>query len=178
MPRNGVFLVGAMNYQITGSKLPSQKNCLSVLFYNLRIVKLFLHESAALVVDECLIFWKKARIPTQDPSNIMKKLKKLYEDLRTLEKSKNRKSDLCRKRERDFEDKLNNLFDIAHANAMSLMKIQEDKDFLLLQRKSGRPGCMMGVDMKLAGVEQRKLIRNEVKNKKPIPHSETLSTGN
>lgn len=177
MPRNRVFLVGSMDYQITGSKLPSQKNCLSVLFYNLRIVKLNLHESAALVVDECLIFWKKARIPTQDPSNIIKKLKKLYDDLRTLEKSKTRKSDLCRKRERDFEDKLNNLFDIAHANAINLMKVQEDKDFLQLQRKSGRPGCMMGVDMKLAGIEHRKLIRIKIKNKKTISVSETSLTG-
>lgn len=72
MPRNHVFLAGAMDYQITGSKLPSQKNSLSVLFYNLQIVKLNLHESATLVLDECLIFWKKARIPTQDISNIIK----------------------------------------------------------------------------------------------------------
>jgi len=178
MPRNRVFLVGPMDYQITGSKLPSKKNCLSVLFYNLRIVKLNLQESAALVVDECLIFWKKARIPTQDPSNIIKKLKKLYDELRTLEKSKTRKSDLCRKREQDFEDELNNLFDIAHANAIDLMKIQEDKDFLQLQRKSGRPGCMMGVDMKLTGAEKKKLIKNEMKNKKLMPFSETSVTGN
>jgi len=40
---------------------------------------------------------------------------------------------LCRKRELAFEDKLNNLFDIAHANAIDLMKIKEDKDFLQLQ---------------------------------------------
>lgn len=178
MPRHRVFLVGSMDYQITGSKLPSKKNCLSVLFYNLRIVKLSLQESAALVVDECLIFWKKARIPTQDPSNIIKKLKKLYDELRTLEKSKTRKSDLCRKRERAFEDKLNNLFDIAHANAIDLMKIKEDKDFLQLQRKSGRPGCMMGVDMKLTGAEQKKLIKNEMKNKKLVPLSEIPVTGN
>lgn len=39
-----------MDYQITGSKLPSQKNQLSVLFYNLRIVKLNLHESAVLTL--------------------------------------------------------------------------------------------------------------------------------
>lgn len=77
MPRNRVFLVGPMDYQITGSKLPYKKNCLSILFYNLRIVKLNLQESAALVVDECLIFWKKARIPTQDPSNIIKKIEKI-----------------------------------------------------------------------------------------------------
>jgi hypothetical protein len=54
------------------------------------------------------------------------------------------------------------------------MKIQEDKDFLQLQRKSGRPGCMMGVDMKLTGAEQRKLIKTEMKMKKLIPFSETF----
>lgn len=74
MPLNWVFFVGAMAYQITGSKLPTLKNSLSVLFYNLPIVKLNLDESAALVVNKCLIFWKKARIPTLDPSNIIKKL--------------------------------------------------------------------------------------------------------
>jgi hypothetical protein len=36
------------------------------------------------------------------------------------------------------------------------MKIQDDIDFLQLQRKSGRPGCMMDVDMKLTRAEQRK----------------------
>jgi len=96
-------------------------------------------------------------------------LKKLYGELRTLEKSKTRKSNLCKKRERAFEDKLNNLFDIAHINAIDLMKIKENKDFLQLQRKSGRPGCMMGVDIKLTGAEQKKLIKNEMKNKKLVP---------
>jgi len=105
-------------------------------------------------------------------------LKKLYNELRTLEKSKTRKIDLFRKRERDFEDELNNLFDIAHASAIDLMKIQEDKDFLQFQRKSGRLGCMMGVDMKLTGAEPKKLIKNEMKNKKLMPFSETSVTGN
>lgn len=82
---------------------------------------------------------------------------------------------MCRKRERDFEDELNNLFDIADADAIDLIKIQEDKDFLQLQRKSGRPGCMLGVDMKLTGAEQKKLIKNEIKNKKL---TETSVTGN
>jgi hypothetical protein len=66
MPRNQVFLVGKINYQITGSKLPSQRNCLNVLFYNLQIYELNLHASVALIVDECLIYWEKSRIPTQD----------------------------------------------------------------------------------------------------------------
>jgi len=36
------------------------------------------------------------------------------------------------------------------------MKINEDKEFLILQRQKGRPGCMLGTDVKLAGIEKRK----------------------
>lgn len=71
-----------MKHQITGSKLPSRGDCLKVLMYNLRMTKLNLNESAALVTDECLVFWRKARIPTQEPHKCKEKFKKfvyLYE---------------------------------------------------------------------------------------------------
>ena len=38
------------------------------------------------------------------------------------------------------------LFDIAHANALNMMKIEEDKDFLIAQRQKGRPGKMGNMD--------------------------------
>ncbi|ESN94171.1 hypothetical protein HELRODRAFT_163957 [Helobdella robusta] len=43
-----------------------------------------------------------------------------------------------------------NLFDIAHANAIELIQIQEDREFLLAQREPGRRGYMSGVDKNLA----------------------------
>lgn len=54
MPRAKVFIVGGINEQITGSKLPSKRQCLSVMYFNMRFVKLSLQESASLVFDECL----------------------------------------------------------------------------------------------------------------------------
>jgi len=45
-----VYLVGNVNNHIVGRKLPSIKQVLSVLFYNLRHVKLNLRESARLVL--------------------------------------------------------------------------------------------------------------------------------
>lgn len=36
MPRQQIYLIGTMNNQITGSKMPSKRDCLSVLFYNTR----------------------------------------------------------------------------------------------------------------------------------------------
>ncbi|GBN83840.1 hypothetical protein AVEN_257962-1 [Araneus ventricosus] len=59
----------------------------------------------------------------------------------------------------NFISDLNNLFDIAHANALEIIKIEEDRKLLLSQREAGRRGCLMGVDMKLAKREERVLLR-------------------
>lgn len=56
------FLIGLPSYQINGAKLPSNRQVLSVLFYNIREVKLTVSESANLVIRECIIYWEKARI--------------------------------------------------------------------------------------------------------------------
>lgn len=48
-----------------------------------------------------------------------------------------------------FVHSLDNLFDIAHVNALKIMKIKEDKIFLQRQREPGRPGCLIGVDYNL-----------------------------
>lgn len=40
-----------------------------------------------------------------------------------------------------------------------IIAIQEDRDFLLLQREKGRKGHMMGVDTKLFQTEKRKANR-------------------
>lgn len=178
MSRKPCFLFGSIKNQITGSKLPSRGNVLSVLFYNMREVKLNLHNSAALVTDEVLIFWKKARIPTQDPSHCIKKCKKLYATYRSLEKHKTRQSVSCRQKEKQFAESLNDLFDIAHANALNIIKIEEDKIFLLMQRRKGRPGSMLGVDKKLYIAELQKSAREEKKLQTKKETGDTVDIGN
>ncbi|KAF2886056.1 hypothetical protein ILUMI_20115 [Ignelater luminosus] len=166
MPRTTIYLIGAMKNQILGSKLPSQNDCLSVLFYNMRVVNMNFSEAANLVIDECLIFWKKARIPTKHRSDCVKKLKKLYETWRNLEKSCKRLSDTQKSKENIFEVNMNNLFDIAHANAVSLISIEEDQEFLIAQRKPNREGSMIGIDLKLTAAEKRKAERKKKKKQK------------
>ena len=58
-----VYLIGHYTHQIVGNKLPSNKQVLQVLFFNMREVKLSLRESAALTIKETSIFCDKARIP-------------------------------------------------------------------------------------------------------------------
>lgn len=42
--KKSIFLVGDLNYQITGAKLPSNRQVLAVLFFNIREVKLSVSE--------------------------------------------------------------------------------------------------------------------------------------
>lgn len=66
-----------------------------------------------------------------------------------------------KKKENVFLDKLDDLFDIAHQNALDQITIEEGRLFLSKQREKGRPGSMLGIDRKLAGVEKRKLSREQ-----------------
>uniref|UniRef100_A0A8D8R8N5 Uncharacterized protein n=1 Tax=Cacopsylla melanoneura TaxID=428564 RepID=A0A8D8R8N5_9HEMI len=82
-----IYLIGTYESQIVGNKLPSNEQVLSVLFYNIKKVKLTVDNSVALTMKETLVFWEKARIPTKQFSKCGQKLKSLYKELRTLQKS-------------------------------------------------------------------------------------------
>lgn len=175
MPRKTIYLIGSTDNQILGSKLPTLRDCMKVLFFNMRIVKMNLSESAYLAIDECIIFWKKARIPIKDRADCMKKLKKSYELWRTLDKHKERKSETYKSQIKEFEKQLDSLFDIAHANAFDIMKIEIDKKFLRSQRMPGRPGCLLGVDMQLMKKEKRQIIRKNKEATKRRKYEAELS---
>lgn len=163
-----IFLVGNVSNQIVGSKLPSIKQALSVLFYNMRVVKLNLHESSKLVIREIVIFWEKARIPVREEYHLIKKLESLYNEWRNLQKHETSKLVNNRKKEDLFVNKFDDIFDIAHADALSIIKIENDKQFLIAQRTKGRPGCMLGIDKKKQKLEERigKKSMDAIKRKK------------
>ncbi|XP_050525727.1 uncharacterized protein LOC126896731 [Daktulosphaira vitifoliae] len=75
-----------------------------------------------------------------------------------------------------FLEKINDLFDIAHQNALELIKIEEDRLFLNKQREKGRPGSMLGVDRKLSRIEKRKFTREEEINTRREKYLNTPST--
>ena len=128
-------------HQITGAKVSSNRQILAVLFFNIREVKLTVSESANFVIRECNIFLEKARIPTKSPPNCVKKLVDLHHVWRELQKYSTKSQDIHRRRSEKFQMDLDNLFDIAHADAIERMKIEEDKMFLHRLREPGRPGC-------------------------------------
>src|SRR6218665_1751668 len=58
-----------------------------------------------------------------------------------------------------FQDRLDDLFDIAHRDAVSLIKIEEDRLFLEAQREKGRRGTIAGVDRNLTLKKKRVMKR-------------------
>ncbi|KAE9521836.1 hypothetical protein AGLY_017771 [Aphis glycines] len=59
------------------------------------------------------------------------------------------------KKNEQFISTLNDLFDIAQADALNIMKIEEDRSFLISQRQKNRPGSMLGVDLKITRKKER-----------------------
>lgn len=91
-------------------------------------------ESTRIVVCEVLVFWEKARIPTRLEKHCIDKLIGIYEHWDKIRKNKHRTTEAQKVKENEFSDLLEDLFDIAHANALEEMTIQDDKDFLAKQR--------------------------------------------
>lgn len=169
--KTNIFLVGDVNHQIKGAKLPSNRQVLSVLFFNIREVKLTVSESANLVIRECVIFWEKARIPIKSLPNCVKKLMNLYNVWRDLQKNSKKNKDVFKQRENQFKNNLDNIFDIAHADALQIIKIEEDRIFLKRQREPGRPGYLAGVDKKLKKKEEQKQQKQINLEKRRINYS-------
>jgi len=61
--RKEIFLVGHENERITGSKLPSRRQVLEVLFFHMRSNNASVHKAAKSVFEQAAQFWYKARIP-------------------------------------------------------------------------------------------------------------------
>ncbi|GBM30456.1 hypothetical protein AVEN_157186-1 [Araneus ventricosus] len=97
----------------------------------------------------------------------VKKLIGLYASWRTRQKnSKNMKQDIFRRLQNEFEESLDNLFDIAHADAFQLIKIEEDKIFLLRLRGIGRESYLGGIDKKLSEKYEKMLEKKKIEEKR------------
>ena len=93
-------------------------------------------------------FWQKAKIPTKHLKDCIAKLENLHEEWRKLQKNATRSASQAQsKKVEAFKSGLEDLFDIAHQDALNNTN-EEDRQFLLLQRKKRRIGCMGGVDVK------------------------------
>ncbi|KAL4090628.1 hypothetical protein QTP88_025427 [Uroleucon formosanum] len=113
-----------------------------------------------------MIFWQKARIPTRTEQKCVKKLEDLYQEWRNLQKLEHRKSEIQMHKNAQFLSKLDDLFDIAHADALNLISIEEDRAFLVAQRQKGRLGSLLGIDKNKCMKEKNSEERMQAENKR------------
>lgn len=152
----GVWLIGGIDEAITGSKLPSNQQVMSRFFHLHTIDRKTIQKSASETAQEVVKFWEKARIPTRRSYHIINKIKQQHEKWQHLKKAASRRTATQMQNEEEFTTSLNDLFDVAHADAMQLIKIPEDKEFLTAQREKGRRGTMGPIDQKLTNLEMRR----------------------
>lgn len=103
--KDKIFIVGYPAHQITGCKLPSNRQVLATLFYNLRTVKLNLKDSARITIQEVLVFWGKARIPTKHVKDAITKLEKLHAEWRNVQKDQYKQSEAAKNTIKEFASK-------------------------------------------------------------------------
>ena len=153
--KNKVFLLGSSTEILTGAKLPSLRQVLGLFINEHNEKKKTVREASAIAIEKTVEFWQKAKIPTRAVHHCQAKLESEFESWRLLKKNANRTTETQKSKELAFSGKLENLFDIAHAEALQMITISEDRDFLLAQREEGRRGSMGGLDSTMAKKEKK-----------------------
>src|SRR6218665_686784 len=120
-----VWMIGMTEEDFKASKFPSKKEVLKVLFHYRIEEKLSLEDSIEKTSSLILPIWDKARIPTKAPVHVVEHIRKLHAEWQGLKKRISRSSRKNLKNQQMFQDRLDDLFYIAHRDAMSIIKIEE-----------------------------------------------------
>jgi len=168
--RSKDFLLSTVE-TIEGSKLPSGEQVLGLFLHRHRFLKDDIRTAATYTIEKVEEFWVCGNIPVKHRQDSIKKLEKLFDIWKGLKKNNGCRTEKQQSNEVIFSAKIAELFDIAHGNALDHIDNEEDKAFLLSQRKRGRPGYMGSVDQKFH-IQQMKLREKEEKLRRRRSQSE------
>lgn len=173
-----IWLVGQMSSTLNTTKLPSKQEVMALFFHHKETEKTVKNASHCTAEDVVKV-WAKASIPTRLKKHVVKKIEDMFKEWTKLRKNKENKakrSEGLELKETKWQEELEDLFDIAHADALNMIKNKEDKNFLLAQRKQGRPGLIGAVDVALYKQQARRQKRQEsLEQRKFRAEEETLS---
>src|SRR6218665_573081 len=133
--------VGQVAAKLPGVKLPTSHQVSSVFSHQHKMLKKSVTDSARFAVREVLSLWNMAHIPTTIERNAVEKLEQLFDKWIKLKKSSRQVSITQTANEAAFQADTDKLFDIAHADAVTLIKIPEDRLFLTDQRSDRKGIC-------------------------------------
>jgi len=142
-----VWLLGKGTDQLSGSHLPTNGDALRLLMFMHTKQKLTLKEAASRSVSRVIQLWQTARIPHQRIDSRVRVLTMLCDDYAKLKKNRKRSNEQDKKNQEEFIGRLQRLFDIATSDALTTMKIEEDRQFLIKQRNDVLSCSMSGVNV-------------------------------
>ena len=128
-----IWLIGHPRELITSARLPSGHDVMKNFVYYHCLQKQTLFNSSKSVCDQLIPFWIKSRLPIRQNHKIAKKIQDLYGEQVVLMKHRSRSNEKDLFNQKQYSEKLDNLFDISHANAEQLINNEEDRQFLKLQ---------------------------------------------
>src|SRR6218665_2232439 len=103
-------------YQVSGCLL---KAAVLQLFYYYHKDKT-IHESVGFVAAKVSDFWNRARIPTKQRCHVIAHIEKLFKTYCKPKENKGRMAETRRSNEMEFAASIEELFDIAHEDAMTI----------------------------------------------------------
>lgn len=166
---DSIYLLGVKDLDHLSSKnqLPTTKEVLLRFHYFLQERKSVRNASHS-TIEELNTIWQKSSIPTKMTKHSIEKLEKVHSEWLLLKKNKDRKTETQKSKEVAFIKEINKLFDIAHADAENMIKIDEDKAFLIDQR-TNRKMIITSEDkeynLKQKRIQERKEILEKRKEK-------------
>ena len=169
--RDEWYIVKNLCDDITGARLPSNKQVLQYFLHLHQIQNKPVHTAAGEVVKKLSTFWAKANVPVRHKPDCINQVQKLFKCWVDLKKNSSRNTSTQKAKESEFSDKFEDLFDIAHANAMSMIA-NKDKNSLIAQREKGRRETMSSLDKMLAAKQKQKKEKDDKARKRKLAAEE------
>jgi len=137
------FGIGQAQNKLPITCLPTYRMMFQRFYYEMLVIKRNVKQSSVVVAEELTNLWQKENIPTKEKQHVISKIKdEIYEEMVRVKKNIKRRDNKQLQKEQNLTNKLDKLFDIAHADAMTKMSVQNDRDFLIDQR--GERKMMIG----------------------------------
>lgn len=129
---NEIHFIGIPVQKLTERKLPKVKEVMRVFFYQLKVLKFSIKQSAKNSADKVIELWKTNQIPTSGAPNVFKKILRFHREWLKLQKDFNKKSNKVK--EKKFQTDLEQLFDIVSTNSLkgvddNIRKLYLDQKF-------------------------------------------------
>lgn len=162
-----IFLIGVKDLEPISrfNQLPTLRQVLLRFHFFLQEKKSVRNASHS-TVEELILVWQKAAIPIRLVKHCIDKLEKLHSEWLLLKKNKGRISDTQKKRETLFQEQLDMVFDIAHNDALTMCKVDEDREFLIDQRTE-RNMIISSADKKYNKKHER-ILQRKIKEQKRL----------